>query len=309
LIPHEERHHAKLVADALKIPIIFLANDDIRLFDLAKQPEYYSTEPTHSALPDATADHFGQVTARSRVLLTGDGGDPGFSSRITVHFRHLIAKRQFGCAFRDAARYLTVEGRLSRLYLRTRWRLLTASRSQTSAYPGWLDEALEKRLGLRDRWESLSREATPTLAVRPEAQGAMNYSMWPILFEAYDSGVTRVAVEVRHPFFDLRLMNFLLALPRLPWCSDKELLREAGRGVLPDAVRLRRKSPLVSDPLIALLARPEASWVDRFEPIPELEQYVVRNRIPKVFAETDSWTAWMHLRPLSLNFWLRGGAQ
>ena len=309
MIPHEERHYARLVADALKIPIKFLANDDFRLFEHAKQSEYYSAEPAHSALPDATADHLGQVAARGRVLLTGDGGDPGFSSRITVHFRQLVAKRQFGRALRDAARYFTVEGRLSRLYLRTRWRLLTASKSQTSGYPGWLNEALEKRLGLRDRWESLSQEATPPLAVRPEAQGAMSYSMWPILFEGYDSGVSRVAVEVRHPFFDLRLMSFLLALPRLPWCSDKELLREAGRGVLPDAVRLRRKSPLESDPLIALLARPEASWVDCFEPIPELEQYVVRNRIPKVCGETDSWTVWTHLRPLSLNFWLRGGTR
>jgi asparagine synthase (glutamine-hydrolysing) len=309
LIPHDERRYAKLVADVLKIPITFLANDDMRLFEYAKQPEYYSTEPTHSALADTGMDHMCRVAAGTRVLLTGDGGDPGFSSRISVHFRHLIAKKQFGRAFRDAAQYLTVEGRLSRLYLRTRWRLLTASKSQTSAYPCWLDEELEKRLRLHDRWESLNRAATPSKAVRPEAQGAMNYSMWPILFEGYDSGVTRVPVEVRHPFFDLRLMNFLLALPRLPWCSDKQLLREAGRGVLPDTVRLRRKSPLLSDPLVALLARPEASWVDHFEPIPKLEQYAVRNRIPKVHGETDSWTAWTHLRPLSLNFWLRGGSE
>ena len=129
--------------------------------------------------------------------------------------------------------------------------------------------------------------------------------MWPALFEGYDCGVTGVPVEVRHPFFDLHLVSFLLALPALPWCSDKELLREAGRGILPDVVRLRRKSPLMGDPLIALLKRPESAWVDSFEAVPELRRYVERGLIPKVSGEKDAWSAWIHLRPLSLNFWLR----
>lgn len=237
------------------------------------------------------------------MALTGYGGDPALCGRISVHFHQLIEGKQFGHAFADAARFLRVEGRLSRLYLRTRWRILFASKSQTPAYPGWLNEGLEKRLTLRDRWESLNRTSAPRAAVRPEAQEAMANLMWSYSFEGEDSGNTRIPVEVRHPIFDLRLVSFLIALPRLPWCSDKELLREAGRGVLPDAVRLRRKSPLSADLLVALLGRSESAWVDRFEPVPELEQYVVRNRIPAVHREQDSWTAWIHLRPLSLNFW------
>jgi len=82
---------------------------------------------------------------------------------------------------------------------------------------------------------------------------------WRVCSEGCDSGVTRVPIEVCHPFFDLRLVDFLLALPALPWCSDKELLREAARCILPDAVRLRRKSPLLEDPLIALLQQPESA--------------------------------------------------
>ncbi|HEY2645898.1 MAG TPA: asparagine synthase-related protein, partial [Candidatus Acidoferrales bacterium] len=179
-------------------------------------------------------------------------------------------------------------------------------KSQSQDYPGWLDQGLEKRLGLRERWEMLSQTKAAASAVRPEAEGAFADSMWQNLFEWYDAGLTRIPVEVRHPFFDLRLLSFLLALPRLPWCSDKELMREAGRGVLPDAVRLRRKSPLRADPLVAALGREEASWVDHFEPIPELERYVVRDRIPKSGGEIRSWDAWLNLRPLSLNFWLRG---
>jgi len=306
LIPHEERHYAKLVADALKIPIEYLVSDHLKIFERADQAEYHSPEPIHRAWPDNTRDQLRQLAARSRVALTGYGGDPALCGRISVHFRQLIEKKQFGRALADAARFLAVEGRLSRLYLRTRWRILFASKSQLPVYPGWLNEDLEKRLGMRDRWESLSRAASPRAAIRPEAQDAMADSMWPNLFELSDAGFTRIPVEVCHPIFDLRLVNFLLAIPRLPWCSDKQLLREAARGRLPDEVRLRRKSPLLADPLIALLNRPEAAWVDRFVPIPELEQYIVRNRIPAVHGERDTWAAWIHLRPISLNFWLRG---
>ena len=151
----------------------------------------------------------------------------------------------------------------------------------------------------------LNRASTPNTGVRPVAYEGMVDSVWPALFEGCDSGVTRIPLEVYYPYFDLRLVAFLLALPALPWCSDKELLREAARGILPDAVRLRRKSPLLADPLIALLQQPESAWVDAFEGVPELGRYVERRLIPKVFGQKDAWTAWIHLRPLSLNFWLR----
>jgi asparagine synthase (glutamine-hydrolysing) len=168
-----------------------------------------------------------------------------------------------------------------------------------------LHPSLEERLGLRERWGSRLRVSPPNSAVRPVAYEAIVDPLWANLFEGFDSGVTGIPVEVCHPFFDLRLVKFLLALPALPWCSDKELLRRSAQGILPDAVRLRPKSPLRADPLIALLQRPESQWVDSFEPIPELAPYVHRNRIPKVFGEQDVWNAWINLRPLSLNFWLQ----
>jgi asparagine synthase (glutamine-hydrolysing) len=128
---------------------------------------------------------------------------------------------------------------------------------------------------------------------------------WPRNFETFDPGNLGIPVESCHPFFDLRVLKFLLALPSLPWCSDKEILRRAARGILPDAVRLRKKSPLSSDPIVALLQQPEAAWVDTFEPAPELLEYVRRDRIQPVYRTSDAGQAWTHLRPLSLNFWLQ----
>jgi asparagine synthase (glutamine-hydrolysing) len=304
LIPHEERRYAGLVAEALKIPIEFQA-DEMGLWKYRNHEDNRWPEPVHSPGSDGGLAQMRQIAVRNRVALTGFGADPALSCLLSVHFLHLLKKKQFGRALAGAMQYLRAEGRFSRLYLRTRWQRWFATKSRAPHYPGWLNRDLEKRLGLRERWEALSRASTPNAAVRPVAYEAMVDPMWPTLFEGYDPGVTRVPVEVCHPFFDLRLVDFLLALPALPWCSDKELLREAGRSILPDAVRLRRKSPLLADPLIVLLQRPESEWVDSFEGVPELGRYVERRLIPKVFGARDVWTAWIHLRPLSLNLWLR----
>ena len=304
LIPDEERRYAGLVAEALKIPVEFHVHK-IGLGNYFSHEDHRWPEPVHSPGSDGGLAQLRQIAKRSRVALTGYGADPALSCLLSAHFFDLLKQRQLARALADATKYLLAEGRLSRLYLRTRWRRWFLPNRQEPGYPGWLNPDLEKRLGLRERWEVLMQAATPNAAVRPIAYEAMVDPTWPILFEACDSGVTRVPVEVSHPFFELRLVDFLLALPALPWCSDKELLREAARGVLPDTVRLRRKSPLRADPLIALLQGPESAWVDSFEAVPELSDYVERKRIPKVFGEKDIWTAWIHLRPLSLNFWLR----
>ena len=308
LIPHEEGRYAKLVAEALKIPIEFQVSDEGGLWkDLNREGNRWP-EPLHSPGSDGGLAHLRQISVRSRVALTGFGGDPVFSSLLSIHFLQLLKKRQFRRALADAIWYLAAEGRFSRLYVRTRLRRWFASKKETSWYPGWLNRDLEKRFGLRERWETFVHASNSNGAVRPTAYEAIVDPFWPNLFEGYDPGVTGVPVEVRHPFFDLRLVEFLMALPALPWCSDKELLREAARGVLPDAVRLRRKSPLLADPLIALLRRTDSAWVDSFEAVPNLRRYVERSQIPKVFGEKDAWTAWIHLRPLSLNFWLKSKA-
>jgi asparagine synthase (glutamine-hydrolysing) len=213
-------------------------------------------------------------------------------------------------------RYLSAEGRFSRLYLRARWRQLFGFKNLFCSYPDWLNEDLERQFGLRDRWtvygvpdrRAAKRRESTVDAFRPEANLVMSHISWQDSFEGLDPGVTRVPVEVRHPFFDLRVITFLLGLPRLPWCCDKELLRQLARGVLPDTVRLRPKSPLRADPTVALLQKPESAWVDRFEPAPQIERYICRSKIPAVHMEKRPGAAWVNLRPLSLNYWLRGVA-
>ena len=305
LIPHEERHYARLVAEELGIPIEIQSSDNLGIWNYLSYAEAYLPEPWHSPCSDCGVGHLRRASATRRVVLTGYGGDPALSCSLTSHFMQLIKKRELAQALIDGMRYLAAERRFSRLYIRTRLRRRFALKSSLPQYPKWLNPDLEKCLMLRERWEDLTHRPTPNEGIRPIALEALSSSMWAPLFEFYDCGVTHVLAEVSHPFFDLRLLGLMLSLPALPLCSDKELLRQAGRGVLPDAVRLRRKSPLIADPLVALLQRKESAWVDSFTPCSELDKYVRRDRLPKVLGEKNAWSAWINLRPHSLNFWLR----
>jgi asparagine synthase (glutamine-hydrolysing) len=109
-------------------------------------------------------------------------------------------------------------------------------------------------------------------------------------------------VEIRYPFFDVRLVNFVLAIPPLPWCADKWLLRAAMRDKLPDAIRLRPKRPLAGNPLDACWRRGSLRWVDHLDDMRQIAPYVNNDRIRQ---SADS----LHPDPLltraiSLKYWL-----
>jgi asparagine synthase (glutamine-hydrolysing) len=129
---------------------------------------------------------------------------------------------------------------------------------------------------------------------------------WTWLFEQSDPGVTRSPVQVLYPFLDLRIVNYVLALPPFPWFFEKHLLRETMRQRLPELIRCRSKVAMSSDPLLALLrSHPaehqwaEANWSE------EMSRYVDRRSLERPHGEMDSERARMNFRPYCLNFWLR----
>jgi asparagine synthase (glutamine-hydrolysing) len=79
---------------------------------------------------------------------------------------------------------------------------------------------------------------------RQEAVDRLNSSWWTILFEEYDPGTSGWILETRYPFFDIRLVNFTLRLPTVPWCVQKEVLRQAMKGLLPGPILRRPKSSM-----------------------------------------------------------------
>jgi asparagine synthase (glutamine-hydrolysing) len=125
------------------------------------------------------------------------------------------------------------------------------------------------------------------------------------MFELENAGLTHCPVEVRHPFFDLRIVNYLLALPPFPLFFEKRLLREAVAGRLPESIRTRRKSPLASDPLVAHFGKRQTDWMDRVVWGEEIEAYVDKSVLALFQNEMISAEVEMNIRPLCLNFWLQ----
>jgi asparagine synthase (glutamine-hydrolysing) len=303
LIPDEERHYTELVGRALGIPVSFFAADGYGLYERQDQVDLHFPEPRNEPLSLAFEEDLCRlITPHARVALTGQGGDPAFLGS-AVYAWNLLKNGRLGQLAGDVRRCLA-RGRLPKVGFRSRLRRWLG-KTPTPAYPSWLNKGFEAEAGLRARWQEVHAPVQGAHPRRPEAYRCLLGPFWPNLFEAWDPGVTRCAFEARHPFFDVRLLTHLLAIPALPWCDNKELLRRTLTGAVPETIRLRPKTPLPEDPVRARLRREDCAWIDGFEPGPELGRFVDRQRIPRVAGETDAEKFTVNTRPYCLNNWLR----
>lgn len=310
LIPYEEGPLASLVAKEIGIPWKAFPLDDKQMLGYWDQPKFRRAEPWKTPLYDwHLADVLGKPLP-ARVVLTGQGSDGAFSSLRGRHVRDRIRQRQWLQLGREVAGHLLCEGRIRRLRL---WGHVRARFVRppvpANPFPCWLNPDFDRSLHLRERYEEqagrMDQNAGPPGAVRPEAHDLMSAPSWPQLFEEYDPDTIGACVEARHPFFDLRLMRYVLSLPALPWCSDKELLRRSMRGMLPNQVRLARKRPILVDLLGAHFRASQKPWLEPFVPEEELSRYVDVEKAVQYGMAPPAWELAVHIRPFALNFWLK----
>lgn len=307
LIPDEERYFAGMAAHMLGIPIHYRVADDYRLYEQFDQSGTHFPEPHHEPDGAASFDALRAQAARCRVMLTGWDGDALLNESPKPYFRKLLKELRVMRLLGGMVRYAMSERRLLPLGVRA-WLTLgrPASSQHVPSYPAWLNPDLEKRFALRARWDQANAAVAVRHTVRPYAHRIFAYlTQMSNFFDRYDSGVTRLPLECRHPLLDLRLVDYCLSLPPLPWCVKKEILRVAMRGLLPEPVRLRPKTPLAGWPGAKMLREANAQWIDRFVSAPDLNTYVDREKIPKIWGGDYPHEAWTNLRPLSLNFWLQ----
>jgi asparagine synthase (glutamine-hydrolysing) len=176
---------------------------------------------------------------------------------------------------------------------RSKLRRLLPKRQANATLPEWIDESFARRTNLQDR-----------LHRNPVHPASPANPVWTALFEGYDPASTKLPLEVRHPFMDIRLINFLLSIPITPWRIDKHILRVAMKDQLPAAVLNRRKTPLAGDPALQLARRASVRWLDSFEVSPQLSAFVNLNRRRKLADEETSDGLWANLRVFALNYWL-----
>ena len=266
LIPDQERHYSTIAANHLGIPITYVNADKYSLFDEQVPGEMNQSEPF--LISPLTAQFNGLLRLCADfapVMLTGYDGDAFMNEHQPSRFRGVIHR---------------VKHLLGKL-------------APEPQLPAWIDDSFAQRTNLLDR-----------LHQAPVSPASPANPMWTTLFEGYDPGATKLALEVRHPFVDVRLVEYLLSIPIKPWRIKKYILREAMKDQLPAAVIDRAKTPLAGDPALQLSRRASVRWLDSFEVSPQLRAFVNLNRRRNITDEETSDGLWANLRVFALNYWL-----
>ncbi len=305
LIPDQDGEHARDVAEFLKIPLQSIPMDRLQPFERWDEPEFRSPEPVDDPFFAGLFDQFRAIAADCRVVLSGEGPDNLMHFQMWPFARDLVRNQEWGSLLRETSRYLWVRPSIVPGVKRRVQRLF--GKDPTSpVYPRWLVRDFARRLNLKDRareWSELP--AARPHPVLPKAHASLSLPHWSAMFEHENAGVTGCTVEVRHPFLDLRVVNFLLALPPFPLFFGKQLLREVVAGRLPENVRTRRKTPLAGSPLLTHLRQTQTGWMDKMAWDTRMDSYVNKSELTEFRIETNSERAQSDVRPLCLNFWLQ----
>lgn len=300
LIPDQERRYAAMAARAIGISTRYLTADDARPFDGWNDAGSETAEPSPNPFLALRRQQFREVAAGCRIALSGEGGDEVLCRSYLLDLLGNMPLPEVGA---DLARSLLLHRRRPAGGVRARLEAWRRGASPRVEPPDWLNPDLVSRLDLQRRLEQArTRPATGAHPLRPEAHRRLSSPLVPSYLERYDPGVSRVPLEHRWPFLDVRLVSYLLAIPPLPWFIDKRLLRLAMRGSLPDVLLRRSKTTLAGDPLRAHLRNTDCAWLNHFEATPQLSRFVNRYAIPPVASAGRD--PWVDLRPMCLNYWL-----
>ena len=298
LIPDRERYYAGLAAASLGIPIDYQVADDYTLYQW-QDSEFSTPSPANNPLQIVSWERFRRVAGHSRVVFCGNGGDESLTPISAIDMFKTMP-------------LFDVAGDLSRAYfgfgVRPQWGsgllgwLRRGGRPVTAppGYPQWLNPDFARSIDLPQRWAQFGNQPKPVVdSPRSPAYHKVNAILWASLLEKNAPGHSGVPVEVRLPFLDLRLVNYLLALPSTPWCTNKTLLRVATKHSLPAKIRQRPKTPMAGDPLTGKGLQPE-DRASISNMLPAVKSYV---NIDKVTSMLEQHLNWEDFIPISFAYW------
>jgi asparagine synthase (glutamine-hydrolysing) len=308
LLPEEEGDYAREVGEFLGIPVKLMAMDQAQLFERYDEPELSWPEPVESPFLAVISDTYRNISADCRVLLSGEGSDNLMDFQMWPYAEDLRRRREWGRLVTDVANYLWVRPFPWR-GIRTRALRLLGKDPDQPIYPNWLAPEFSRRARLPDRWKEQAELPKSWAAhpIHPRGHGSLSLPHWTNIFELEDPGATGCPVETRYPFLDLRIVNFLLAIPPFPWFFKKTLLREGMKGRLPERVRTRPKTPLQGDPVSAQLRRTGADLLKEMSWSTGLDRYIARSALKAPHVKMNQEQLSVSLRPYYLNIWLQAG--
>lgn len=239
-----EKHFSSLVAERLGIELWHRTGDGL-VYDTRWWARSMTTpEPSHLI----TTAHFDRQVVyeraeRASVWFYGEGPDNALAFERNDYLSWLADRRDWWRLAEVGVFYLRAKGLAGWWETVTRYIRRGNPTDDSRGVPPWIDPSLARRLDLEQRLGGNGAGPVPRHPWRPRAVAGFNDPIWPAVFADYEFEESLGPLVLRHPFLDLRVLEFMLSVPTLPWAREKLLLREAMRGRLPDEVLARRKVP------------------------------------------------------------------
>lgn len=203
---------------------------------------------------------FREMLARARdrgakVLLTGHGADDVLrgSSQVYADRVRRGDVRALWEILRYAKRRKPLRGLVLRHYLgaplaplrlQAALRRLKGKRTGPPALPSWIHKDFAQRSGLADRWAAVHSEQRRRQGAHAEILESLGTLAGDQTLTWFDRVAGPFGIEVRHPFYDQKLVEFVASIPPRQLFeagSYKPLLRRAMLGLLPEEIRQRQE--------------------------------------------------------------------
>jgi asparagine synthase (glutamine-hydrolysing) len=307
LFEDEEGEEARRVAEFLKIPFELLHGGEFELFSGWDTAGFPMPEPRYEPFLALHVESRRKAALSARVALSGDGGDDVLLGQAWPYLRLLMKQGRWRSAAGEIVRHVWNTGTLPVLGLGIRSRIQNrfAGGATPESFPLWVADDFENRLKLRERFTELQRKPASEHPIHPWAYAMLTGPFWPNVLEGEDAVWSGVALETRAPLLDRRLLRFLLRLPTMPWCMNKELVRRTMRETLPRETVERAKTPLARDPVELQVAQGKWSPLPLEEFPPYLREVVDMRRLANCLRSKDRRSLYTNLRPISLGRWLK----
>jgi asparagine synthase (glutamine-hydrolysing) len=265
--PHESQQ-ARRIVDEHKLEGHFVAGDPAWTFGLAESARASWDEPLEGMYVITLRRLIAGAREQGvRVLLTGFGGDLVLTGNYYYLYELLAAHRWSACRRELASYPLWRRAWLAVNYMATPLLLGRPRQPRPYEIPRWIPQGFATRIDLPAR----RRPAVPLLPTasvsqRAEAQ-AINIVEHSTRLLWQQSEGLRAGIELRHPFLDRRLFEFLLRVPvtqKIVHGRPKTLLRQAVPAAVIPASRAPRMRRRLEDGMQAVRARERADWAACF---------------------------------------------
>ncbi len=307
LIPEDkEGHYASMIAAHLDISLQFFASKDYPMFDRFDSSALRTAEPFCNP---SLAQHYDKakrmVDSGCRVLLTGQLGDTLFTGSST-YFPHLIKTGRLIRLVADAYLHRKNHGSLTGTGLgeavKGTMRKLRQKKPWQPDLPGWLNPDFAERVKLKERWLAIWQmwsELNDTI-------GQLQRPWLSKIFEDYEA--VRLPCVARHPFSDVRLVEFMLSVPNYMH-YNKRVLREAMQLRLPEEIVSRPKEGLPGDIFRVKMKTGQCGTIAFFA---ATDTYIDNTHYAMAYEQflgncsdnNTTWSTWLINNPIALAYWM-----